>query len=641
MVKSSRSRLPSNSIGNAGRARESVIDLLTLLAIQLLVSLAFIAIYQKAFGFNAALIPVHLIIVGVITGSVYGLLAILVGNTRLRNARCSTVVLAGLPAVQTTALLLLYAIDYLANHLGSHNVTLDVVLVFATELRLLTQLLPFSYTQICGFLVLLPLSVFFIYLRLVPLIREGLTALYCPGHALGILCTPRKAICHSVGAFTVAGALIFVLWRIFDVEHRDIWDGEPVTSLFVFWDYFGDEEHRVDIAKHDKIARSNYVFPAEFDRKNVILIIGDSLRADHMQVYGYSRPTTPFLSRMLKEGKVKRVGRALATCPESACGILSSLASRNYRSIAKYNFKINDLLWDAGYNVYFLLSGDQTYYDNLRWYFGTSIDFYFDGNHATQFPMYDDHVVLEGLSKVPDAGATPAFFYFHLMSPHYIGEKLDDYNRFRPSERRKGLAAFAETDGTRRLNRYDNGTLQTDAMIEKLFIELNAKGYLENSVVFITGDHGEGLGEHGHFGHDDYLYQEHLNIPLLIFDPSDVVYKNLTLATQLDIAPTIIERLGLPVPDVWEGTSLLQGERGCCSYHETRETKLRALVYKTERHIYKFIRWPMDDDGLVKEELFELTADPGESRNLIGRTAPGLKATLDALMAKGLTPARQ
>jgi glucan phosphoethanolaminetransferase (alkaline phosphatase superfamily) len=66
------------------------------------------------------------------------------------------------------------------------------------------------------------------------------------------------------------------------------------------------------------------------------------------------------------------------------------------------------------------------------------------------------------------------------------------------------------------VNRYDNGILRADSFIRELFSSLDRKGYLQNSIVMILADHGEELGERGHYGHGSNLYQSQIRIPMLI-----------------------------------------------------------------------------------------------------------------------------
>jgi arylsulfatase A-like enzyme len=216
-------------------------------------------------------------------------------------------------------------------------------------------------------------------------------------------------------------------------------------------------------------------------------------------------------------------------------------------------------LWDQGYKVHFIASSDLTHYERIKRYLGQNINFYFDGNHSRRYPKEDDQIILEGLEHISKYTGTPAFFYFHLMSVHLMGIKHDAHNRYRPSRINPDYKRFVSGKFDRKVltNRYDNGILQSDAFIEKIFTALDRKGYLSKSLVFILGDHGEGLGERGNFGHDANVYQEDIGIPILVYDEDETNYSNLEFATQIDIAPTIIGSLGLPIPKCWEGKPLL------------------------------------------------------------------------------------
>src|SRR5262249_49168770 len=120
------------------------------------------------------------------------------------------------------------------------------------------------------------------------------------------------------------------------------------------------------------------------------------------------------------------------------------------------------------------------------------------------------------------------------------------------------------------VNNYDNGVRQSDHVIRELFQILANKGYLRGSLIVVTADHGDGLGEHGHFGHTRYLYQGQILVRLLFFDPDARGYRNGDFATHGDIAPTIVERLGLPLPRTWSGRSLLRAGVKEYSLHQVR-----------------------------------------------------------------------
>jgi arylsulfatase A-like enzyme len=214
------------------------------------------------------------------------------------------------------------------------------------------------------------------------------------------------------------------------------------------------------------------------------------------------------------------------------------------------------------------------------------------------------------------------------MSTHFLGVKNGMYNHYTPSNINADYMNLLKGQYSRDvlINRYDNGMLEADDVIRKIFLGLERKGYLGDSIVFIIGDHGEGLGEHKHFGHDRFVYQEDIRIPMLIYDSEGHRYANLEFASQLDVAPTIIDRLGLNIPSSWEGKSLLNQAIKSYSYQQTRGGPyIYAVLYREGMNIYKYIRWERNrDTGKVREELYELNSDPAELRDLLPSADPEL-----------------
>ena len=352
-----------------------------------------------------------------------------------------------------------------------------------------------------------------------------------------------------------------------------------------------------------------------FERKNVIVITVDSLRPDHMQAYGYQRATTPFLARLRAEGKLRQVEMATSICSESNCGIVGTLFSRTLRHQVPEDFSLFTLLKDQGYDTHFVLSGNHDW-QGLREMYGNGLTSYFDGANSSRWGWSDDRVLLEGLERI-GSYQRPSFFYFHLMSVHILGNKEDRYRRFKPAVGKLDMQSMfrREYDRTSVVNSYDNGVLQADDTIRQLFDVLDRKGYLRDSIVVITADHGEALAERadGMYGHINWLYQELITIPMLIYDASPVEYRGLAYGSQLDVAPTIVDRLGLPIPESWEGVSLLDETRPRQTVHQTRLTRpCFAIIDYTPAQIWKYLQC---DSG--REELYDLTRDPQEHYSLV------------------------
>jgi arylsulfatase A-like enzyme len=186
-----------------------------------------------------------------------------------------------------------------------------------------------------------------------------------------------------------------------------------------------------------------------------------------------------------------------------------------------------------------------------------------------------------------------------------------------------GLEPYKIRDQLNKPDRYDDKVRQADSIIRQIFDALSARRYLDNAMVVVTGDHGEGLGER-HWSHGWDLYNEDIRIPMLLYDAPATTYPDLGFATQVDIAPTILDRVGLPVPASWEGQSLLAPTLKRFTYHQTYFLPNRfAVLYRDGKQLFKFIATPQ----YGTEELYDLTRDRGEAHNLVSEQ-PALAALL-------------
>jgi arylsulfatase A-like enzyme len=313
---------------------------------------------------------------------------------------------------------------------------------------------------------------------------------------------------------------------------------------------------------------------------------------------------------------MKKVEAAFSTCSESFCGITSTLAAREFRDISARTFQLQDVLRDEGYRTWFLLSGNHRAWNGLPYFYRADDDSFFDGARTERYSMDDDRLVLEGLERVPPASADhPSFFYLHLMSTHYLGVQFPESHVFtRPDDQvSPGLEPYKILSLLNKPDRYDDKVRQADEIIRQLFAGLAAKGYLDDAIVVVTGDHGEGLGER-HWAHGWNLYNEDIRIPLLLYDVPAASYPDLSFGVQVDIGPTILDRLELPIPASWEGQSLLAPAQTRFTYHQTYFVPNRyAVLYRRDAALLKFIATP----EYGKEELYDLRRDPGEVRNVV------------------------
>ena len=551
---------------------------------------------------------------------------------------------------------LFYVLIFGSVHFWGDIITLRILYTYICSFRSFLHSMPFSYAEmwvgIIAFIAI-PYLLAFIFSKKI---------------SAALIDMADSLIAHKkimIGVLLVSLLSTPLLIKAKRVIHKA---GEPLMVMLFdhMWGVtdnplFSPRRIRVGIA--DSRLRKEYTTTTGATaKKNVILIIVDAMRADHLSVYGYRRTTSPFIDELISDKKAVKVDRCYSTCACTLCGVTSILLSRSWNEAAVNGFNIVGLLHDRGYHNYALISGAHREWYNMAKFYSDDCDYY-DGKDAKKYYFKDDRVLLEGMERIKAYSDTPSFFYFHLQSTHETGLLQDRYAVYKPFKKSLSTQGM---NGEAAVNEYDNKVLQADDMIRQLFEVLDQKGYLKNSVVIITADHGQGLGEHGVSGHVDWLYDPQVSVPLIIYDDSISLYHNLTFARHIDIAPTIVDRLGLPRPASWMGLSLLQDSIALYSYHETGKNGLETgqqkymIVYhlsptlapekpgtvsRGEGEIqntvlitspspkekgatqapavllYKYIF----TSDFKQEELYELTTDPTESHDLCASQKPMLE----------------
>jgi glucan phosphoethanolaminetransferase (alkaline phosphatase superfamily) len=584
-----------------------------LIGLHLLVSAAGEALFAFYFGHNSRVVATHVLLI-----AEWDLTLFLI--VKAIAAFMTGEIWPGLAyrfllAITCTLQTYLYALNVVSNTSWGRNITGHLVVAFAPTVWSGKEPFPLGA---------LGISVVGVGTLLVMTTLLGLW-----GGAIGA--ARRKPFDRLRLVATAAGMIVVFATTIrWGVAERDdlLWKHELIASFLRPEGFaFEPNARREAVAERDAVLRASYPRPiASASRKNVVLIIVDSLRADRMQVYGYPRETTPFLSGLVQSGRMKRVDEAFSSCSESFCGITSTLASRDFRNISARTFQLQDVLRDQGYRTWFLLSGNHSAWNGLPYFYRSEDSTFFDGSMTQRYTMDDDRLVLEGFERVPPASPDqPAFFYVHLMSPHYLGVQFEESHVFTRADDRvsPGLEPYKILSQLNKPDRYDDKVRQADGIIRDLFAALDAKRYLDDAIVVVTGDHGEGLGER-HWAHGWHLYNEDIRIPMLFYDAPAGTYPDLTFAAQVDIAPTILDRLGLPIPESWEGQSLLAPSPRRFTHHQTYFVPNRfGVLYRDQRALFKFIATPQ----YGTEELYDLNADRGEVRNLV-KEQPALAALL-------------
>jgi arylsulfatase A-like enzyme len=162
------------------------------------------------------------------------------------------------------------------------------------------------------------------------------------------------------------------------------------------------------------------------------------------------------------------------------------------------------------------------------------------------------------------------------------------------------------------LGRYLNTLAQVDRQLGRLFAGLKARGLDQDTIVVLTGDHGEGFGDpHRTWGHGFRLYEEGIHVPLMIWSPALFPQGRHvdTVGGHVDLSPTILDLLGVPAPASWEGRSLFARARSPRTYFYAANDD---YLLGTREGNYKFIF----NVTRGRDELYDLSRDPDERVNI-------------------------
>ncbi len=537
-------------------------------------------------------------------------------------------VTAGAFSTATSVILLVYAFNFASNYFWNTNVNAPFIYDYASQAYALRETLPFPLWAIVVVLAVSFFSIFRFYLKNTDILLRAFSVFWGSSLSSANISKSEKLVAIAPVVFVVMAVVVFANRPSDTAAFEGAWFGEPITGLFA-------ASTSIDL-KHNVTPRANHTASTMLsgitasknersERPNVILLVVDALRADHVGAYGYDRNTTPFIDSLIADGKAVKVDNGFSTCSESICSIVSLLSARYRSEFSHSNINLNAVLKANGYEVLFLLSADHSW-SGLNTYY-PPYDYYFDGKSEStgkKYDLTDDRAVIDELKRVKEH-ESPTFMYLHLMSAHLSSARKGEFIKYRPYEKAdnwyyKLPFVNAGDTSTRQLkiNRYDNGVVEADYRVREIFSILTEKGYLDDAVVWIVSDHGEAFDEHGHYGHGKGLYQEELSIPMVIVDSSLEFYKNTAFAVQVDIAPTIVDRLGIAIPEQWNGRSLadVDGEERI-TWHEipSRKSTEAALLSRPGDELYKVIFNRKSDP--VVEQIFDLRADHAENDNLV------------------------
>lgn len=447
-------------------------------------------------------------------------------------------------------------------------------------------------------------------------------------------------------AITSAVLLIAGLWlHAFFVRPDGIrhlhW--EPVLTLFGYVGEYWDIEAKEQLAQQEIEALDGYKTSQTSKRENIVVFMADSVNASHLDLFGYHRETIPFLSNLSTHFKNVEGAVARSTCAESVCGIISTLASRRYQDMPRYRQKflsLSEILKRHGYETNMVLVSDHRKY--LHGEFGKFTENQADHIHdytTSQIPLNSDRLAIEGLEKLPDFDGTPRFIFVFFFSPHVAAEKEKEFEVFGPYLDRYPKVdenvGFSDEQRRQIADNYDNKLLQLNHYLEKSLGILKEKNYTDKAHLLFLSDHGEEVGDHPFLAHGK-LTESGLRIPLVWASNSTIPSFGDLIPEQMDIAPSLLDALDMPIPEIWQGQSLFSKPKGTLIYHEngiirfTKGQKCTSVyggLVGYEEAKYVKCSWP----GSVRHEFYDVKNDRHEKNNLWESLAETSKTSVKEL----------
>jgi len=350
--------------------------------------------------------------------------------------------------------------------------------------------------------------------------------------------------------------------------------------------------------------------PTHYPGAPVIIISIDTLRADHLPMFGYGNVDTPALDALRKDSILytNAFSAVPLTLPSHTAMLTGLLPPANQvRNNIGYRLDpalptIPKVLKSKGYDT------------------GAAVSAYVlrgSAGLAPSFDFYDDGVVTKANTPIgtlqrpgSDTAAiaqrwigehkgNPFFFFLHLFEPHSPYEPIEPFK-------------------SRYASAYDGEIATADQIVGRFIDDLKSNGIYDNAIIVLMSDHGEGLSEHGEPEHGIFLYREAIHVPLMVKLPKAARGGETDAApvSLIDIFPTIAELTDATPPANLQGKSLLHHIAADAQrrvYSETLYPRIHlgwSELRSLEGTQYHYIEAP-------RPELYDMNGDPGERQNVL------------------------
>ena len=390
---------------------------------------------------------------------------------------------------------------------------------------------------------------------------------------------------------------------------EELMKAQPFTQAYSF-DAIDDSDFRKP--KTSLPSDAAPLLPAGQRPTNVILIVLESTGVEYFGAQGSKYPTTPHLDKLAAEHGI--VFENIYSQAASSCKSLIALSASVYdrpdwlltvRDHPQFDIKLlPQALKDRGYRTCYAHSGYWEWQGRDKFLKARGVDKLIGAGGRPQdrvnsWGINDEVMYQELLDWIDERPEQPFFAFAYTIETHhpYVAPPESQHYDFGVDDEE--------------LDRYLNSLRAADAKIAHLLEEIDRRGLTDSTLIAVTADHGESFGQHNQRTHSFGIYEPTVHVPLVLLHPSlkDFPRRQAAVGRHLDIAPTLLDLIGVPAPGEWQGASLLRPGSPERVYFLSVGNEvvlgLRDGDYKYHYYV-----------DTARQELFHLADDPGELRNL-------------------------
>lgn len=399
-----------------------------------------------------------------------------------------------------------------------------------------------------------------------------------------------------------------------------------------------------------------FIYAKEQFGPNILLITIDALRADHLGCYGYKRNTSPNVDKLSEEGALFTQAITQSSHTPTSFGSLATGTYFSRHHARKWGFTLNpslptmaEILKKNGYKTIFI---SLLHFKNLHG-FNRGFDVFLNED------VPQDITIQSTIKQLVELKNKKFFLWMHYMGTHhplfFTREDLNIFlkDKFYNSNRKLPIMKdYVATYGFKSIPKsyireqlkydlkiisrdiikeeqnnpdfyiaqYDASIRFLDSKLNLLFAKLKELNLYENTIIIITADHGEMLGEHGfYFHHGVFLYEPLIKVPLIIKLNNFLKRKVITqqIEASVDIMPTIFDAVDIKTDADFDGQSLIPlilNENGYFKEFSIIDEGDNRIAIRTPN--WKLIQ-TNEKNGMKSYELYNLNDDPKESVNLV------------------------